>query len=139
MPFDSREYEWADISLALGGRDITGIRAIKYSEKVEAEPLYAKGRYPHSIQKGNISFEGEIGVTQSEYEALVKAGNGSVLNLTGISAVCSYGNPLNGDAMISDSITGIQITGTGKEWKQGNKSIDIALPFICTLIQNQKA
>jgi hypothetical protein len=139
MAYDSREYEWADITLAIGGRDITGIRAIKYSEKLEAEALFAKGRYAHSIQKGNIAYEGEIGVTQSEYEALVKAGKGSVLNLTGLSATCCYGNPANGDAMITDAITGIQITDTAKEWKQGDKSIDVTLKFLATKIQNQKA
>lgn len=139
MAFDSREYEWSDITLVLGGRDITGIRGIKYSEKMEAESLYAKGRRPHSVQSGNISYEGEITLLQSEYEALVKAGNGSVLNLRGLIATVGYGNPLNGDALMSDAITGIQITEASKEWKQGDKFIEITLPFIATGLQNQVA
>lgn len=137
MAFDSREYEWADITFILGGRDLVGARGVKYKEKLEAEGLYAKGRKPHSIQTGNITYEGEIMLLQSEYEALVKAGNGSVLNLRGLTAVVGYGNPSNGDAMLHDAMKGIQITEAGKEWKQGDKFCDITLPFMFTDLQNQ--
>ena len=43
--FNSREYEWADISVVMGGRPITGIRGIKYNIKKEKELLYAKGNW----------------------------------------------------------------------------------------------
>ncbi len=134
--FDSREYEWADLTLILGGRDITGIRAVKYSEKIEREALYAKGREPYSIQSGNIAYEGEITVLQSEYEALVKAGNGSVLRLA-LDGQFSYGNPSTGDAMTTDMALGIRFTEAGKELKQGDKFQEITLPFICVKIENQ--
>jgi hypothetical protein len=137
MPFDSREYEWPDITIVIGNRDITGIRSIKYKEKMEAEAMYAKGRNPQSIQTGNISYEGEIAVTQSEYEALVKAGNGSVLKLRNLTAVIGYGNPSNGDAMITDTLKGIQFTEGGKEFKQGDKFTEITLPFLATRLINQ--
>ena len=78
---NGREYEWADLTLILGGRDITGFRGLKYGEKIEREALHAKGRYPHSIQSGNVTFEGEITLLRSEYDALVKAGGGSILGL----------------------------------------------------------
>jgi len=137
MAYDSREYEWADISVDINGRDITGITAVKYTEKIEVEPLYAKGRRPHSIQTGNMSFEGEIEVTQSEYEALVKGGNGSVLRLRGLNATICYGNPSDGDAMIKDRLEGIQFTEAGKEVKQGDKSVKVKLPFMATDLKNQ--
>lgn len=137
MPFNSREYEWADIAVDLNGRDITGIKSVKYSEKLEAEELYAKGRYPHSIQTGNVAYEGEIEVTQSEYEALVKAGKGSVLRLRNLTCTVLYGNPGNGDAMVKDRINGLQITEGGKEFKQGDKSTTVKLPFKATSVENQ--
>jgi hypothetical protein len=31
--FNSREYEYADVTLVLGGKDITGIRGVNYSAK----------------------------------------------------------------------------------------------------------
>lgn len=134
--FNSRQYEWADLTLVLGGRDITGFRGIKYSEKIEREPVYAKGRHPHSIQSGNISYEGEITILQSEYEALVKAGKGSILSLS-IDAICSYGNPTNGDALINDRIEGIRFTEAPKELKQGDKFMEITLPFLALNVKPQ--
>ena len=58
--FNSREYEWADVTLLLGGKDITGVRGVKYTIKQEKETVYGKGNEPIAIQKGNKSYEGEI-------------------------------------------------------------------------------
>lgn len=136
MGFNSREYEWADLTLILGGRDVTGIRAVKYSEKIEREALYAKGRRAHSIQSGNIAVEGEIALLQSEYEALVAAGNGSVLSLS-VDALVSYGNPSTGSAMTTDRIIAIHFNEAAKDIKQGDKFQEITLPFIALDLQNQ--
>lgn len=134
--FNSKEYEFADITLFIANKDITGIRSIKYGEKIEREALYGKGRYPHSIQSGNVAFEGEITVTQSELEILTAAGAGSVLNLT-TDAVISYGNPSNGDTLITDMMVGIQFTESAKSIKQGDKFMEVTLPFIALRKLNQ--
>ncbi|ASZ11095.1 hypothetical protein KTO58_19760 [Chitinophaga pendula] len=134
--FDSREYEWADLTLMLGTRDVTGFRGITYTEKVERELIYGKGAYPHSIQSGNISYEGELTLLQSEYEALVKAGKGSVMSLT-LDANLSYGNPVKGDPMTTDRIVGLRFTESKKEFKQGDKYMEISLPFIFLRLSGQ--
>lgn len=136
MAFNSRQYEWADVTLFLGGRDLTGIRALKYTEKMEREAIYAKGRNPHSIQSGNASYEGEISVLQSEYEALVLAGGGSIMGLS-LDAIVSYGNPLNLDVVITDKVIGIRFTEASKEFKQGDKFMEMKLPFIALDVRNQ--
>lgn len=136
--FDSRQYEFADLTLALGGRVITGFRGIKYSSKQEKELVYGKGNQPQSIQKGNISHEGEITLLQSELETLRLAGRGSVLGLR-LDAVVIYGDPANGDTLVTDKIRGIEFTEDPKELKQGDKFMEVALPFICLRIENQKA
>lgn len=137
MPFNSREYEWNDISVGIGNRDITGIRGISYTEEQELEPLYAKGPNPHSIQGGNIAYNGTVTVLQSEYEALVKAGNGSVLNLRGLNIVINYGNPTQGDAPITDVLEGVRFSAASKDWTQNDKFKEIALPFMATGLKNQ--
>lgn len=139
MPFDSRQYEWADMTLVINGRDITGMRAVKYSEDIEREALYAKGRHAHSVQSGNVSIKGEIAVLQSEYEALVEAGDGSILNLKGLTGVISYGDPANGDAVTTDRIEGIYFTTAEKDIKQGDKFMEIKLPFIALRLKNRVA
>ncbi|WP_435138910.1 hypothetical protein [Formosa sp. A9] len=136
MAFNSRQYEWADLTLILGGQDITGIRAVKYTEKIEREPLYAKGRYPHSIQSGNVAFDGEIAMLQSDYEALVRAGNGSILSLS-LDGLFAYGNPSAGDPIQTDRALGIRFTEAAKELKQGDKFMEITLPFVFLKLKNQ--
>lgn len=136
MAFNSRQYEWADLTLILGGRDVTGFRGIKYIEKIEREAIFAKGRDAHSIQSGNSTVEGEITMLQSEYEALVKSGRGSVLSLS-LDALVSYGNPANADAIITDRLLGLRFTESSKELKQGDKMMEVSLPFIALRVQNQ--
>ncbi|MBR1922144.1 MAG: hypothetical protein IJ838_00120 [Paludibacteraceae bacterium] len=138
---NGRQYEFADLSLILGGRDVVGMHGIKYTEKQEKELLYGKGNQPLSIQKGNRSYEGEITLLQSELETLKllarqQTGRSSVLGLN-LNAVVCYGNPLKGDAMITDRLFGIQFTEEEKSLSQGDKFMEVTLPFICTDIQYQ--
>ena len=80
--FNSRQYEFADVTLVLGGKDITGIRGIKYAEKQDKEVIYGKGNEPMSVQKGNKSYDGELTLLQSELESLVAVSrDGSILSL----------------------------------------------------------
>lgn len=137
--FDTRQYEFADLTLILGGRDLTGFRGVKYNEKIEREPLYAKGRQPHSVQSGNVAYEGELVLLQSEFEALVLAGGGSILNLKGLVANLCYGDPSTGDVMLTDSIEGIYFTESPKELKQGDKFMEVTLPFIALRVNRQVA
>lgn len=135
MSFDSREYEWADLTLILGGRDVTGIRGVKYTEKIEREPLYAKGRYAQGIQSGNVSYEGEFTLLQSELQALIIAAGGSILKLKGLQANVSYGNPVNMDSVVTDALEGIYFTESTNELKQGDKFMEVKLPFLCTRVR----
>lgn len=134
--FNSRQYEWADLSLILGGRDITGFRGVKYTEKIEREPIFAKGRNAHSIQSGNVSVEGEITMLQSELEALTGSSNGGILSLS-VDALIAYGNPSLGDDMTTDRLIGIRFTEVPKELKQGDKFMEVTLPFIALRVENQ--
>lgn len=126
------------MSLNLGGKDITEILELKYTEKQEKELSYAKGNQPHSIQKGNFSYEGSLKVTQSGYEELVALGGGSVLRLE-LDASVSYGNPSNGDAITTDQILKLQFTEGAKNLKQGDKKMEVELPFIFLRLKNQVA
>lgn len=135
--FNSREYEWADLTFLLGGKDLTGFRGIKYSIKQEKEVVYGKGNMPIAIQKGNKSIEGEITVLQSELETMrLQSGTDSILDLQ-LDAVACYGNPANGDVLVTDVIQGIQFTEEPKELKQGDKFMEITLPFIALRVSKK--
>ena len=126
---NTREFEWSDISLVVAGRDIRGFRGVKYSEKQEKEALYAKGNKAHCIQSGNIAYEGELTLTQSEYETLRLAMGGSILSGS-LSMVVAYGNPSKGDVMVTDALSGCEFTEDSTEWKQGDKFQEKSLPFV---------
>lgn len=127
--FNSRQYEYADITVFMGNRDVIGLRSLKYVTKQEKELLHAKGNRPISIQKGNITNEGEIGLLQSELEALEVAAGGSILDLE-LTIVINYGNPSKGDMIKTDELIGVQFTEDPREMKQGDKFMDVVLPFI---------
>mgnify|MGYP003623337851 CR=1 FL=1 len=125
--FNSRQYEFADITLFMGNRDVAGLRSIKYTAKQEKEAVYGKGNMPLSIQKGNKSFEGEIGILQSELEGLTLTGD--LLDME-LKIVISYGNPSKGDALVTEELVGVQFTDETKEMKQGDKFMEVTLPIV---------
>jgi hypothetical protein len=53
--------------------------------------------------------------------------------------VVCYGNPSQGDTLITDKIIGLQFTEEEKSIKQGDKFMEITLPFIALEIQYQSA
>lgn len=126
---NTREYEWSDVSVVLAGRLITGLRGVKYSAKQEKELLHAKGNKPHSIQRGNKTYDGEITMLQSEYEALKQASGGDILDAS-VDIVAAYGNPTAGDVITTDVLIGVEFTEDNTEWKQGDKFQEKTLPFI---------
>lgn len=127
---NTREYEWADITVVLAGRPVTGLRGVKYSAKQEKELLFAKGNKPYSVQRGNKSYEGEVTLLQSEYEALKQACGGDILDAS-MDMVVSYGNPSAGDTITTDMLIGVEFTEDPTEWKQGDKFEEKSMPFIC--------
>lgn len=126
---NTREYEWSDVTVVLAGRNVTGLRGVKYGSKQEKELLYAKGNKPQGIQRGNVDYSGEITLLQSEYEALKVAAGGDVLNVSFDIVVCT-GNPSEGQATVTDILVGVEITEDNTEWKQNDKFQEKTLPFI---------
>ena len=126
---NTREYEWSDVTVVLAGRLVIGLRGVKYSAKQEKELLHAKGNKPHSIQRGNKTYDGEITLLQSEYEALSQAGGGDILDAS-VDIVAAYGNPSAGDVVTTDMLIGVEFTEDNTEWKQGDKFQEKTLPFI---------
>jgi len=135
---NGRQFEFADIRIIVGGHLLNGCRGIEYKISQEKELLYGKGNKPMSIQHGNYAYEGTLTVTQDELETLTLAGKGDLMSLK-LDAVVVYGNPANGDALITDRIYGIEFTENSKSLQQGDKFMDVSIPFICVDIQCQQA
>jgi hypothetical protein len=137
---NGREYEWADISLVVGGVPIVGFRAVSYKREREKEAMYAKGRKAHSIQAGNEAITGSITFTQSQLEALELATGGNVLTAK-VDIVVSYGAEADATSVSStgistDVITGAEFTEYEKGMSQGDKFMEVAMPFLALDIKN---
>lgn len=130
--FNSKEYEWSNTKVVLGGRTITGIRGIEYKEALEKEYLYAKGNKPVGIQHGNYSYDGKITILQSELIALKEAAKLAGKNLLKLSfsIVVAYGNVSEGDPIHTDTLLGVEFTDITKAMKQGDKMMEVELPIM---------
>lgn len=139
MPkFNSREYEWSDVSVVVAGRMLTGIRGVSYTSSQEKEPLYAKGNTPHAIQRGNKAYSGNIKLLQSELEALELAAGGDALDVS-FNIVVAYGNPSQGDVVTTDLLKNCEITEIPKNINQNDKFMEIELPIVMLgVVRNYK-
>ena len=132
MQFNSREYEWSDVSVVAAGRMITGIRGVSYTSSQEKEALYGKGNKPRGIQHGNYAYDGKLSLLQSELDALqtaCKNAGTSILEVR-LNLVVVYGNPSKGDILHTDVLENVEFTEVGKAMKQGDKFMEVELPFI---------
>lgn len=137
---NGREYEWADISVIFGSVPVVGFRAVSYKREREKEPMYAKGRKAHSIQSGNDAVTGSLTFTQSQLEALEVVTGGNLLTAK-VDIVVSYGAELNAPSIAksvisTDVITGAEFTEYEKGMSQGDKFMEIAMPFLALDIKN---
>ena len=138
MQFNTREYEWADVSIVVAGRLVTGIRGVSYTSSQEKEALYGKGNKPHSIQKGNKAYAGTIRLLQSELEVLEQAAGGDALDAS-FNVMVAYGNPMKGDLVTTDLMKGCEITEIPKTLNQNDKFMEVELPIVMLdVIRNYK-
>ncbi|WP_107039966.1 hypothetical protein [Brumimicrobium mesophilum] len=127
MAFNSRQYEWAEVTVILGGKDLLTIRAIKYKKTSDNEALHAKGRNAISIQRGNVTVEGEVSILQSELMELEEsAPNKDILQLA-LDMEVSY---LANGVLRTDRVTGIRFGEYEKSLTQGDKFMEIPIPFL---------
>lgn len=131
MAVNSKEYSFSDINVTFLGRTVTGLRAIKFSVKVDKELLFGRGNKALAIQSGNQTVEGSITLLQSEFEALIAAAKAANPNakITDISfdVAMSLGQGLQSRSYL---ILGVEITEYELGFEQEDKFAEIELPFM---------
>jgi hypothetical protein len=130
MPtFSSKQYSWAEISVSIGGRILEGITEVEYTVKQDKEFLRGRGNKPHSLTKGNKSYEGKLSIWQSELEALIQdSPNKDPLDLE-FDVIISYA-PNDGGQTVTDVLSGAQALEFKKGMKQGDKNMIVELPIM---------
>jgi len=127
-----KECEWADFSVSIEGKRVTGIQGISYKETDEDELLYAQGRDPIGLQTGNTTYEGELKLLKNEVDALnlaaKAAGYRSVKDVPNLVLTAVY-MPKGQRQLRTDIIMGAKISELTYGWDQGAKYMPITLPF----------
>jgi len=127
--FSSKQFSWADLTIAMGGRILEGATDVEYTAKKEKDYLRGRGAKPHNIVHGNYSFDGKLEIWQSELEAMTKdAPDKDPLNLS-FDLIVTYA--ASDDAKtVTDILKGVEFTEIPKGMKQGDKNKLISLPII---------
>lgn len=128
--FDSAQYGWKDLKAYTGGRGVTGIHGFKIGVTKELEYGRGEGENPHSIQEGNKGYPVELKVTQSEFEAMIRAGQKAVPN--GDHTDVEWDFTLNFSRKVTDKMSthravGVKFSGGDLEMGQGDKQAIVTL------------
>ena len=130
--FDSKDCEWADMTVVVAGAPLTKIRGIRYKASKEKQLLHAAGDEPVSIQSGNRMYEGHIRVLKGALDDLNRAaqaaGGDDILDMQ-FDIVVAY--KARGARMLqTDTLVGVEVKDFEVGWDQGAKNMDITLPIV---------
>lgn len=130
--FDSKDCEWADMTVMIAGATLTKIRGLKYKATKEKQLLHAAGDEPISIQGGNRVYDGQIKVLKGALDDMNRAaraaGGDDILDLQ-FDIVITY-KPKGTRALQTDTLIGVEVKDFEKGWEQGAKSMDVTLPIV---------
>lgn len=137
--FDSKECEWADMTVQVAGSPLTKIRGVKYKCAKEKSHLHAAGDEPISIQSGNRTYEGEIKVLKGALDdmnhAARQAGGDDILDVS-FEIVVTY-KAQGARALQTDTLIGVEIKDFEKGWEQGAANMEITLPIIFLKLKSE--
>lgn len=136
MGFNTKDFRFADIQVSLFGQTLSGFRGVSYKKKQEKELLHGAGEKPIGIQRGNITYEGEIMMLKSDYDALNlaarAAGYDDIVSLPGFPVVVAYTNDTK---ITTDTLLNVEFMEFDEGMKQGDKFKEMSLPIIFTGIK----
>lgn len=134
--FDSREFEYADVKVAMLGVELSGLRGITYKKTQEKEEVFGAGNNPKAIQRGNKKYSGNLALLKSDYDQLNKAaiaaGYEDLIDVPGteINITVVYQKEDNSAKLSTDTLINVEFTEAEDGMKQGDKFKEISLPFI---------
>lgn len=126
--FNSNEYGWKDVTIGVDGQVMLTALGISFKDDVERELIYGKGDKPIGVNDGNVKYEGELKIHQSELQKLMLLkGNKGTKGLRDLTIVVAYSKGLR---VTTRTLIGCAITSSGEGYNQNDKFAEITLPFI---------
>lgn len=140
MGFDTREFEFSDTKVSLLGRELTGLRGVKYKKSQEKEAVYGAGNEPKSIQRGKKNYDGTLMMLKSDFDALntaaVAAGYEDIVDVPGhlINITVVYSKD-GSAALKTDRILNVEFTEYEDGLENADKFKEVSLPFIALKVR----
>lgn len=126
--FNSKEYGWSEVDIAINGKPLGRAVSVEYTEKQESKKLRGKGRKPFAIKGGNIDVAGKIEMYQSEFDVLLAlTGNKGVAGFVDLTITVAFQDDAGG--LSTRAIIGALVTEIGEAVKQIDMEIIVPLPF----------
>lgn len=123
------EKSWGSITLKIRGVEITGFKAISYSDAVEREQVYGAGRHKLGMTRGKYTTEqGSITVYQNqEREIIAASGGNGWADGDPFEAEVRYADP--GSETHVDIVEGCRWAGTGGGGEEGAAPLEREMKF----------
>lgn len=135
MPFDSREYEYADVKVSMLGTSLTGLRGLTYKYSQQKDVVYAQGNEPKAIQRMNKRYDGQLMLLKSDFDKLNRAarvaGFKNIVDVPGhlITITVAYQKEASTSLSV-DSLINLEFTDFEDGMKQGDAFKEVVLPFL---------
>lgn len=134
--FDSREYEYADVSFSMLGYEFKGLRGITYKKKQEKEAITGQGNNPKAVQRGQKGYEGSLMILESDFDQMTKAaqaaGYEDIIDVPGnlINGTCVFSKDGLAGSLKKVVISNIEFSEFEGGMKTGDKFKEYTLPYI---------
>lgn len=135
VTFNSQEAAWSDVSISLFGAKCSGARGIAYEKKADKEHIFGAGDEPLTIGSGNKEYSGTLTLLKNNYdklnEAAMSAGYDDITSVPAqlVFITVSYKSGYN-RPKITKVLNGVSFTTSEEGLKQGDKFMEIQLPFL---------
>lgn len=122
------EYSWGSITAKINGKEITGFKAISYSDAVEREAVYGAGRHKLGMTRGKYTTEqGSItAYLKQEREIINDLGDGWA-DYGPFEVEVRYAEP--GEDTHIDIVEGCRFAGTSGGGEEGSSPLEREMKF----------
>jgi hypothetical protein len=130
---NGRAYDFASVTVIIGGVPFRGISAINYTEEQEKANNFGTGNSPVSRGRGAVDTSVSIDISMSEIEKIRdSAPEGRLLNLEPFDIIVTHGNP---QRPVSHTIKNCEFTNDGVEGSQGDTDLTKSFELVASHVK----
>ncbi|MGL6123954.1 MAG: hypothetical protein ACRC1W_13285 [Shewanella sp.] len=137
MAFNSEEYGYADIQIVLLGRNVVGLRGLRYKSMQEKSNVHGAGAKPITRARGQINYEGSIKILFSELRALLISQGQKTdgpIKIRPFDIAVVYAPSIT-SVIATERLVFCEFTECEINWNNGDQFAEIELPIVIGEIQ----